>query len=1243
MDPEPPSSLDDFEIAVVCALPLEFDAVRSLLDQVWGEGNGCAFGNPPQSLNNYRMGKVSAGAVAADLRRDHRRLRLALVVGICGGVPKAKNAEVLLGDVIVSDSLVQYDFGRQYPCGFRRKDGPQDNLAGPNREIRGMLAMLKTEDGANALSQKTASCLGGLQRQKPKYAFPSAASDRLFQPQYRHKHQVSPTCECRHHENESDAVCDTAMEMSCEELGCDDSFVVTRTRLEEQLAAATTIPSSSTTPDDSNTPTFEPAIHIGPVASGDTVMKSGAMRDSIAAKEGVIAFEMEAAGIWDHLPSLVVKGVCDYADSHKNKKWQDYAAAAAASVAKAILILYWHPLTRMTAPTDIKTGNIKTGNIKTGNYKRVLPFPPDPDLIDRPEILTWLMENSQLQGARVALIGLGGIGKSQIAIHFAHRVRDKSHIFWVNATTQSTLEESYRSIADRLCLQKPGDSPNDVFCRVGGWLGDEANGRWTMVFDNFDDSSILKEDDPRLLKALPQTSNGFTLVTSRTQTAAEKLIGSVRNIYPVPAMSDEVALELLQAKLKNGCGNDEGQDVVRLLDRMPLAISQAAAYINRRTPRVSVREYTKLFRVSDDKRKELLSWEYGDLRRYDGASNSILGTWTVTLNQIQQERPSAVDLLSLMSFFNPQFIPKWALKAWYNPALKRFKFTIRDILPSGLLSVIGPSRPYLYRCLDDDLNSRVWRIWMHSESAKVGKYPKKEKPTKRWKPRLQSMTKLVVKHWLSSKTVNSSRGSDTVETDEEFQQDLDTLLEYSLVTPTARKGALKMHPLVRYCTENWLSQSGTFSVWKQRSRLAMATNTLRCWKSGDQSRYGDLKVHLDHIEREVPEDVPTARLWTIITIRIVDDLQRRGSISPAAVLINKMIAVGDRVSGSEDMFTLFSLGVLARYLCKNGEKDKAEAVYRDMLQRMDRVDNSDSALQLRFKLMCPEILSALGRAEESEQIMRSIVEHRMRLYGERADITLRSLGDHAKALATMGRFEEACQIVMRLLREGRPNINPSRYDGAVTLSCLHVTTKMADHHRGEEVEGLLREIVKRVEQVPDTCRWFAFQVHGPFHTALAECLSGQGKVADAESIMDRGIEHMAKMLSLPSLRPPTLVKSLLECRTDREKAKRLLSHVVGNLGGGDTDDGKSDDQFYVELANIARHLYIQGRAEDGAELLGAISRHLELTHGKGHMLINILLRFQSRLDEWFLNRAKRREEGGGREIIQDEEGMISVT
>ncbi|KAI0506427.1 nucleoside phosphorylase domain-containing protein [Xylaria bambusicola] len=117
-------------------------------------------------------------------------------------------------------------------------------------------------------------------------------------------------------------VCDTARTSTCDALGCDPTRLVVRQRHIEIV---------------NGIKNWFPVIHFGAYASGDTVMKSGEHRDQIAEREQVIAFEMEGAGIWEIFPCIVIKGVCDYADSHKNKQWQNYAAATAAACLKAFL------------------------------------------------------------------------------------------------------------------------------------------------------------------------------------------------------------------------------------------------------------------------------------------------------------------------------------------------------------------------------------------------------------------------------------------------------------------------------------------------------------------------------------------------------------------------------------------------------------------------------------------------------------------------------------------------------------------------------------------------------------------------------------------------------------------------------------------------------------------------------------------------------------------------------------------
>ncbi len=268
------------------------------------------------------MGKANAATVAAHCRASFPNIKLALVVGICGVVPFHPDSgdEIVLGDVIISNGVVQYDLGRRLPDNrFAPKDTLLDVLGRPNLEIRALLAKLKTILDRELLQADMARYMEAL-RAKPglEAVYPGTAQDRLFEAAYRHVRDVV-LCE--------DCVCDGGEllrhEGLCEDCVCDARKLVRRARLVSGGDV-------------------HPAIHFGLIGSGDTVMKSGEDRDAIARSADVLAFEMEGAGVWDMFPCVVIKGACDYADSHKTKAWQRYAAATAAACMKALLH-HWEP------------------------------------------------------------------------------------------------------------------------------------------------------------------------------------------------------------------------------------------------------------------------------------------------------------------------------------------------------------------------------------------------------------------------------------------------------------------------------------------------------------------------------------------------------------------------------------------------------------------------------------------------------------------------------------------------------------------------------------------------------------------------------------------------------------------------------------------------------------------------------------------------------------------------------------
>ncbi|KAH0496825.1 hypothetical protein TgHK011_004169 [Trichoderma gracile] len=350
-----PKSRKEFGIALICALRVEFDAVEALFDEYYEPEPDFSYGKAPGDPNAYTtgrmcgndvvlafmpgMGKVNSASVAAGFRASFPGIKLGLVVGICGGVPLGRDdeKEVLLGDVVISTALVQFDLGRQYANKAVRKDTLQDNLGRPNLEIRAFLAKLSGSRGRAMLQAKTSFYLEELYEKEgfDKSSYPGAENDKLYRAAYRHKHQdPDAPCICASCRGAYDDVCSVALEASCEELGCHDSELVHRARIEQaRLVSHSRYPFYGGGLREPQ----KPVIHFGVVVSGDSVMKSGHHRDDIASREKAIAFEMEGAGVWDSFPTVVIKSVCDYADSHKNKNWQRYAAATAAACMKAFL------------------------------------------------------------------------------------------------------------------------------------------------------------------------------------------------------------------------------------------------------------------------------------------------------------------------------------------------------------------------------------------------------------------------------------------------------------------------------------------------------------------------------------------------------------------------------------------------------------------------------------------------------------------------------------------------------------------------------------------------------------------------------------------------------------------------------------------------------------------------------------------------------------------------------------------
>jgi nucleoside phosphorylase len=310
-----PRSHNDYTIGWVCALPAEQTAAKAMLDEIHA-----SVPKPPGDPNNYTLGSIgshniviaclpkgqignnSSATVATWMVSTFPRIKFGLMVGIGGGVPP----KVRLGDVVVSTpvgqfpGVVQWDMGKARDGGTFERTGALNN---PPTALVSALAKLETEHEMNGT--KIPQYLGTMKANWPaltEYLRSDSLEDVLFKTDCHHVEEIDPDDEDGWDEDDD----------GCR--ACDKTMIVKR----KPRGAK---------------------VHYGLIASGNQVIKNAAFRKELNQRLGnhVLCVEMEAAGLMNNFPCVVIRGICDYADSHKNKAWQRHAAAMAAGLAKELL------------------------------------------------------------------------------------------------------------------------------------------------------------------------------------------------------------------------------------------------------------------------------------------------------------------------------------------------------------------------------------------------------------------------------------------------------------------------------------------------------------------------------------------------------------------------------------------------------------------------------------------------------------------------------------------------------------------------------------------------------------------------------------------------------------------------------------------------------------------------------------------------------------------------------------------
>jgi hypothetical protein len=262
---------------------------------------------------------------------------------------------------------------------------------------------------------------------------------------------------------------------------------------------------------------------------------------------------------------------------------------------------------------------------------------------------------------KLSIVGLGGTGKTQVALQFAYIVKEtllEWSIFWVPALSMESFEQACVSVARALCIPYAADGEEDVKELVQQHLSSSRAGRWLLIVDNADDIDIFfgTEQLRGIVDYLPESETGVVVYTTRTLEVAEQTRGDV---IELGAMDRQDAVAFLTRSLtredllRNDATTNELLDELTCL---PLAIAQAAAYLKRN--RMPVAKYMQLLRSTEQDMIALLSREFRDDTRYKGTANAVATTWVVSFRQIRERNAAAANLLTFMSCIEWKAIPR---------------------------------------------------------------------------------------------------------------------------------------------------------------------------------------------------------------------------------------------------------------------------------------------------------------------------------------------------------------------------------------------------------------------------------------------------------------------------------------------------------------------------------------------------------------------------------------------------------
>ncbi len=789
-----------------------------------------------------------------------------------------------------------------------------------------------------------------------------------------------------------------------------------------------------------------------------------------------------------------------------------------------------------------------------------VPYRRNPFFTGREDILSHLytiLQNSKTAALTQAqaISGLGGIGKTQIAIEYAYRYRDEYQaILWVTASSREAFTADFVKLAALLDLPEQYEQDQEfVVSAVKRWL--TTHNRWLLILDNVDNLEMLTD-------FLPVHSSGDVLITTRLQA-----LGTLAQSIEVEKMGlDEGVIFLLRrtklliasAELDQSRQETQAQsvEIVTALDGLPLALDQAGAYIEE--THCSLSHYLDLYGTS---RKELLRRRG---RFPVDHPDSVTITWSISFQQVEHESLAAADLLHLLAFLDPEAIPEEIITKGAAELGSELELVENDPLKVDTIIELLLRYSLIRR------NSQSMLLKIHRLVQAVLKDGMDKETQRLWAER-------------AIRAVNRTFPDVELNTWEECQRCLPHVLicatyieEYELAFPEAAR---------------LFNEAATYQVVHAQ------------YQQAELLLHRALSIRQQVLDADHPD---TARTLNDLGVLYLT----QSKYQQAEPLLQQALAIRQTKLGVEHADTATSLNNCAKLYYEQGHYSSAERMYRKALEIRQRVlmpGHPDIAQSLNN---LAELYTVLGKFSQAESLYEEALSSQKNTLGSEHPLVAQTLNNMALLYRSKGEYAQAEQYYQKALVIQEQVLGSDHPDVAETFNNLARLYRAMGAY--EKAEPLYQDALHIRETTFGTDHPQVAQSY--YH--IAKLYHSQGKYSEAEKLFEQALRIQEQRLGTNHPTIASTLGRLAKTYLEQNKLGRAQEMNLRALRIRESSSGANHPHMAIIISSLIEIYHAQGRYREAEPLIAKSIKIHEHAWGSEHPYIAYSLSIQA--DNFFL-------------------------